>query len=109
MNLLILRNCSDKEGSSAKDNPIISCVVHLASFFSIGWFIYGNVIVYSIYSNVQYDETLYPDRYCDKLCYLFSFWIITAHWILLVGCCVCLCGLCCAILGAGCIFGACIK
>lgn len=77
-----------------------NCLNCLINLFIFAWFIAGNVWVYRNYSAVTYDSAL-PDQYCDKLCYLFSFWLITATWGFLALLCFCCCGLVCCIGGCG--------
>jgi len=67
----------------------------------------GNFWVYGIFNEVRYEQDMYPDQYCDILCYRFAFWAITASWILLGACCLCFCGIFCVAVGAAGIVGVC--
>merc|ERR1712180_525830 len=74
----------------------------LLGLFLFGFFIAGNVWVYSNYapSNVEGDP-----RYCDHRIYYFAFWVITSSYIVLglLLCCVCSC------LVVGCTGACCFK
>jgi len=83
--------------SSNKTLTLVQCILQLLGLFCFGWFIYGNYLVYSIYSDVQYDALLNQETYCSKLLYLFSFWSITASWILIALSCTCICVLTCVL------------
>ncbi|RNA22257.1 hypothetical protein BpHYR1_014704 [Brachionus plicatilis] len=74
----------------------------LLGMFQFAWFITGNVWVYSKHRTVVYDD---PDSglYCDKTLFLFTFWTITASYIMMgvsfiisiiAACCSCLCSIC---------------
>ena len=63
------------------------------------------MLVYGINSYVKFDEKIYPDRYCDHLCYRFSFWVIIVNWFLMGVCCLCMCIVVCF----SCIFGKIIE
>ena len=47
-----------------------------------GLLIAGNFWVYSNHSRVEYNRNI-PKTYCNKNCYLFSFWIVTSINILI--------------------------
>ncbi|XP_026208697.1 transmembrane protein 272-like [Anabas testudineus] len=77
------------------------CIIwnSLTSFFLLGWFIAGNVWIYSIYEPNYNKNTTNVDSYCNKTLYLFAFWSTTLVYILLgvsflCGCLYCfyLCG-----------------
>ncbi|CAK6952913.1 transmembrane protein 272-like [Scomber scombrus] len=79
---------------------IFGCLSFLVSLFCTGWFIAGNVWIYSIYEP-NYNKTISVDSasmglYCDKTLYLFAFWTTTLGYILfgllIMACfCTCLC------------------
>lgn len=60
------------------------------SIFIISWFLAGNTWVYQTFSIKKFD-TNDDTNYCDQICYLVAFWIITSIWIII---CL-LCSLCC--------------
>jgi hypothetical protein len=60
------------------------------SIFIISWFLAGNTWVYQTFSIKKFD-TNDDINYCDQICYLVAFWIITSIWIII---CL-LCSLCC--------------
>ncbi|RNA29176.1 hypothetical protein BpHYR1_037518 [Brachionus plicatilis] len=91
-----IKSRKDRKYSEPK---ILSCFNGILSLFLFIWFILGNYWVYSIYDKVQYDSLVDPETYCDKLCYLFSFWSITTTWILLGLSCLCSCVLVCVVVG----------
>lgn len=88
-----------RKGKQSTEPTLLACFINLLSIFLFVWFIIGNVWVYSIVQTVQYDEIYYPKQYCDKLCYMFSFWYITATWILIGLSCVCCCATLCCVVG----------
>ncbi|XP_027143483.1 transmembrane protein 272-like [Larimichthys crocea] len=55
----------------------------LVSLFLFGWFIAGNVWIYSIYEPNYNETTTSTDPYCNKTLYQFAFWTITLHYIVL--------------------------
>ncbi|XP_078132435.1 transmembrane protein 272 isoform X2 [Sander vitreus] len=95
--------CAQKTEDSAP-NPLSQvCTAwnSLTSSFLFGWFIAGNVWIYSIYEPNYNKNTTNVDPYCDRTLYLFAFWTTTLVYILLglflvggccVLCCFCLCG-----------------
>ena len=92
---------------SHKSQALLGCINMLLGIFTLVWFILGNYWVYSVDSEVQYNEMVNPGTYCDKLVYLFAFWSITVSWIMIGLSCVCCCGVlffavgCAALIGAG--------
>uniref|UniRef100_T1J3Z8 Transmembrane protein 272-like n=1 Tax=Strigamia maritima TaxID=126957 RepID=T1J3Z8_STRMM len=78
----------DTDENHLRQNPvdmIINC-------FLFAWFITGCVWVYKIYEP-EYDAT--KENYCNKILYLFSFWLLTSVFILvgLFGACICCVGI----------------
>ena len=61
----------------------------LCDLFDFSWFICGNVWVYSIYPP-SYDPS--NPEYCDYTLYMFTFWVMTAGYIILS--LALLCGIC---------------
>ncbi|XP_051284815.1 transmembrane protein 272-like [Dicentrarchus labrax] len=55
----------------------------LVSLFFVCWFIAGNVWIYSIYEHDYNKMTEDVGGYCNKTLYLFAFWTINVHYILL--------------------------
>ena len=51
----------------------------------------GSVWVYSVYTDVQHTARGAKD-YCDRVCYYYTFWLITISYILLFLGMVCCCG-----------------
>uniref|UniRef100_A0A3B5AEM5 Si:dkey-19b23.12 n=1 Tax=Stegastes partitus TaxID=144197 RepID=A0A3B5AEM5_9TELE len=99
---LVVALCSGGEKSrDSPSNPICMVCNLLVSMFLFGWFIAGNVWIYSIYEP-NYNKTITDVvPYCDKTLYLFAFWTTTASYILIgfalfLGCCFALCVRCCA-------------
>lgn len=78
-----------------KSGLLLNCLAQLIGMFLFVWFIIGNVWVYGIGDQVQYNQLTDPATYCDKLVYLFAFWSITATWILIGLSCFCCCGILC--------------
>lgn len=68
------------------------------SIFLISWFLAGNAWVYQTVSRKQFDHRNYDSNpnYCDQICYLVAFWIITSIWIIISLLCL-LCFFCCFI------------
>lgn len=80
------------------NHPLIQIVNNILRLATLGWFIAACVIVYRNYSTVNFDDSA-PDlsNYCHPILYWFSFWLVTASFImlgimlaLLVCSCVCL-------------------
>nr|XP_022335582.1 uncharacterized protein LOC111132143 [Crassostrea virginica] len=68
-------------------------VVMLLGCFLSGWYIAGNVWVYSNYDDLSTNST--SENYCHPTAYYFSFWLFTSAYIL-AGCscvvsCICWC------------------
>ncbi|XP_035768376.1 transmembrane protein 272-like [Neolamprologus brichardi] len=65
----------------------------LTSIFFIGWFIAGNVAIFSIYEPNYNKNTTKTDSYCNKTLYLFAFWGIILTYVLFAAlvyiCCCC--------------------
>jgi len=63
--------------------------------FIFGWLIATCYVTYSLHSHVDYNkETAAPEDYCNRTLYLFTFWVILAHFIVLG----ILVGICCTVL-----------
>jgi len=73
---------------------LFDCLNCIASVFLLGWFIAGNVWVYGNYKTVSYNATGDLNLYCDKVCYLYSFWFITVSWGILALALGCICIFC---------------
>ena len=82
----------------------VSFLTSIIGLFQFAWFIAGNVWVYSIYGQVQFTDLTAQSTYCDRTTYLFSFWVITAGYIVMglsivlgicSACLACVCGVCC--------------
>jgi len=87
--------CSDtSEGERKSKCPCVGFILHLLNMFCFAWFICGNVWVYKIHKTVDMDDDTSED-YCSKLVYLFSFWSITAVYIIMGATCVIGCGCVC--------------
>ena len=97
-----------RKSQEVKDPQLLSGFIKILSILLFIWFIIGNYWVYSIFNKVQYDNIYYPFDYCDKLCYRFAFWVITASWVLIALGCFCICGCMCLAVGVACII-ACFK
>jgi hypothetical protein len=81
----------DNDEDNARTNPfdgILNC-------FLFGWFITGNVWIYSNYGKftTEMSDPL-PVTYCDPTLYWFAFWLTTSTYIIAVlgCCCVCITG-----------------
>ena len=61
------------------------------NLFLFTWFIAGNVWVYSKYKPHFVPPLHEPLNYCNGTLYLFSFWVITASYILMGLICFCIC------------------
>ncbi|XP_064637724.1 transmembrane protein 272-like isoform X2 [Lineus longissimus] len=86
----------DKEDENAKTNPFDG----LVSCFLLAWFIAGNVWIYRVYNQVNYENAASPN-YCHPTLYLYAFWVTTASYIVLASTCCCVCfvgcvSLCCS-------------
>ncbi|KAM4611723.1 transmembrane protein 272 isoform 1-T4 [Polymixia lowei] len=84
------------EGTSSPLSLFCTAWHSLVSTFLVGWFIAGNVWIYSIYQPNYNQTTTEVDPYCNKTLYLFAFWTTTLIYILLglfllAGCCVLIC------------------
>ncbi|KAL5255688.1 hypothetical protein ACHWQZ_G011052 [Mnemiopsis leidyi] len=89
--------CSDSSGSDGERKskcPLLRLILHLLNLFCFVWFICGNVWVYKVHKTVNFDDAD-SEEYCGKLVYLFSFWSITAVYILMGATCVIGCGCVC--------------
>lgn len=66
--------------------------------FLFVWFICGNVW---IYKNYYFSYDVGDFEYCNKILYLFVFWIIIFTYILVgvLCCCVCCVGICVVVFG----------
>ncbi|KAA8579098.1 transmembrane protein 272 isoform X2 [Etheostoma spectabile] len=90
--------CAQKSEDSAPNTFSQVCTAwnSLTSCFLFGWFIAGNVWIYSIYEPNYNKNTTSVEPYCDRTLYLFAFWTTTLVYILLGlflvgGCCVLFC------------------
>ncbi|XP_066286127.1 transmembrane protein 272-like [Branchiostoma lanceolatum] len=63
-------------------SPVFSCVQGVVGCFLFGWFIAGNVWVYSAYPVVDRNNSTSPE-YCHFVLYDFAFTITTLVWITL--------------------------
>ncbi|XP_022343972.1 transmembrane protein 272-like [Crassostrea virginica] len=70
-----------------------TCVIMLFSCFLSGWYIAGNVWVYSNYDDLSTNST--SENYCHPTAYYFSFWLFTSTYILTGFSCVVSCICCC--------------
>ncbi len=84
---------SDQNQSSS--NTILNVFDSFMALFLIIWFICGNIWVYANYNQVQYVDNSLEPTYCDRLTYLFSFWIITSIYLLITLGCIFFCGTIC--------------
>jgi len=84
------RSCDEETDEDAKKS---SCE-GLIDCFLVGWFIAGNVWVYSNYQPVYDDPT--SAQYCQKTLYLFAFGLTTASYAIvgLICCCMCCVAFC---------------
>ncbi|XP_065668621.1 transmembrane protein 272 isoform X2 [Hydra vulgaris] len=83
-------NNDDEDKKKSAFEGIIDC-------FMIGWFIAGNVWIYSNYPP-DYDNTDSID-YCNKTLYLFAFGLTTASYAFVGFVCFCMCCIgCCSLL-----------
>ncbi|KAM3590888.1 uncharacterized protein V6R79_018351 [Siganus canaliculatus] len=78
-----------EDNSSCKIFQIVLSLAHL------GWFIAGNVWIYSIYEPNYNKDPASTDLYCNKTLYLFAFWITTLSYILLGVYLLCVCPIFC--------------
>lgn len=81
---------------------VIKNFKYILDLFLVAFFITGNVWVYQIHRKVNIDILIRGQEklYCDRVVYLFSFWIIIALWCIIFIAfsllCICLpCILCC--------------
>lgn len=102
---IVTKRAADGTESGGNCCQTLLSLIHLGA---CGLFIAGNIWVYKITNTVSYDPTnstidatmvngtSFESFYCDKTCYLFAFWSITAAYIglgvaLLVCCTACVC------------------
>lgn len=78
-----------EESDSDDDDSKKSLCERTIDCFLIGWFIAGNVWIYSVYEP-SYDPTNHH-HYCDQTLYLFAFWLTTASYIFIGFVCCCMC------------------
>jgi len=93
---------TDKEKGAANDifnqsgfYVCTGCCSSLISLFLFAWMIVGSVWVYRLDPGDDY-------QFCDRILYLYTFWIITAGYISAAVICCCSCFLTCCL---ACIFG----
>ncbi|KAF6715923.1 hypothetical protein FQA47_008926 [Oryzias melastigma] len=75
------------------------CALNTLMFIGlVGWFIAGNVWVYSIYEPIYVKNATTTEVYCNKTLYLYAFWTMTITYIciclflpLALCCCLCAC------------------
>jgi len=71
------------------------CLTAIISLFMFGWFIAGNIWIYSAYEP-NYTDPI-SQEYCHKTLYLFAFWLTTSVYICVAFFCCCLsCLVCCS-------------
>ena len=89
-----LSNDNDNEERNITCN-CCECFISTLSLFTFGWFIAGNIWIYSAFEPNYYD-TSHVD-YCHKTLYLYAFWMTTALYILVAMflCCT-FCMACCS-------------
>lgn len=94
--LELFTKIKNRDTSSSVSSPVRMLRGCLQCFL-FGWFIAGNVWIYSAYKPEYVDQS--SATYCHVILYLFAFWTTTAVWIALscVCCCLCLC-LCCTLM-----------
>jgi hypothetical protein len=84
---------TDQNQSSS--NTILNVFDSFMALFLIIWFVCGNIWVYANFSKVQYIDNSLEQTYCDRLTYLFAFWIITSMYLLItLGCIFFCCTIC---------------
>ena len=78
-------------GQNQSSNTILNVFDSFMALFLIIWFICGNIWIYSNFGHVQYNDSSLETTYCDRLTFLFSFWIITSIYLLLASGCIFFC------------------
>ncbi len=113
INLLtsLMNAFSGRKKSDGPNRPtkVLNCFGSAVTLFLIGWFVYGNYLVISIYDQVQFTSFVSDDNsttvaesnagdlltYCDKCVYMVAFWSITASYITVGLFCLCVFGIIC--------------
>ncbi|KJE96106.1 hypothetical protein CAOG_06475 [Capsaspora owczarzaki ATCC 30864] len=81
----------DENGELIPEEPtLLGRLMTLTEVFELGWFIVGNVWVYSYDTGDDYAN-------CDKTLFLFTFWIVTTFYLILGGILVLFCLLICVL------------
>ena len=87
----------EKEDSQAEDRSIGWMFFDgILSLFLFSWFIAGNIWIYSKYKPNFVAPHHQPLNYCNKILYLFAFWVVTGSYVIMIVICFCTCclGLC---------------
>jgi len=97
--LKCLENRSKGSNNPSSGNICVRLFNSFLQLFILGWFIATCYITYSLYSHVDYKFGAAHEDYCNRVLFLFTFWVLTLYFIVLgivLGslCCIACCTIC---------------